>query len=71
LVRKPVELAARYQERDADSGVFADRLRWTTVGVNVYLRDHNLKVQSDYTFKREHERGSQNDLFQLQLQLDY
>jgi len=71
--------AARYQERDADGGAFADRLRWTTVGTNVYLHDHNLKVQGEYTFKREHDRPVKrehdrpvrNDLFQVQLQLDY
>lgn len=71
MVRFPVELAARYQERDANVGPFADRLRWTTVGFNVYFNDHNLKLQTDYTFKREHDHGVMNDLFQMQLQLDY
>lgn len=71
LVHDPVEFAARYQERDANRGVFADRLRWTTLGWNVYMHDHNLKVQTDYTFKRERDVRVRNDLFQMQLQLDY
>jgi len=71
LVRRPVELAVRYQERDADAGAFANRLQWTSVGLNFYIRDHNLKVQTDYTFKREQANESVNDLFQVQLQLDY
>jgi hypothetical protein len=71
MVTPKVELATRYQERDADQGAFAQRLRWTTTGFNVYLRDHNLKVQTEYTFKREVGPSIPNDLFQVQLQIDF
>ena len=67
-----IEIAGRYQELDVDNTVSDDGLRWTSIGLNKYIRDHNLKIQSDYTFKRE--QGSNeidNDVFQVQLQLDY
>jgi len=71
MVQPQVELAARYQERDADTGTFSNRLEWTTLGMNYYLRDHNLKIQGEYTIKREETGAIDNDLFQVQLQLDY
>ena len=62
----PWELAARYQELNLDG---QDRLQWTTLGLNYYFRQHNLKVQMDYTFRQ----GGvlDEDAFQIQLQLDY
>ena len=62
----PWELAARYQELNFDG---QDRLQWTSIGLNYYFRKHNLKVQTDYTFRQ----GGvlDEDLFQVQLQLDY
>ena len=71
LVHPRIELAARYQERDADTGAFSNRLEWTTLAMNYYLRDHNLKLQTEYTLKREETGSVDNDLFQMQLQLDY
>ena len=71
LVNPRIELCARYQERDADVGVFATRLDWTTVGMNYYLRDHNLKLQTEYSLKNEETGAVDNDLFQMQLQLDF
>jgi phosphate-selective porin len=65
------ELAARYQGIDPNKSVTGDRLRWTSVGFNIYLRQHGLKVQTDYTFKREQGSAVQNDAFQSQLQLDF
>ena len=38
---------------------------------NLYIRDDNLKIQTDYTFKREGGTELDNDVFQMQLQLDY
>jgi hypothetical protein len=61
----PWELAARYQELNLDG---QDHLQWTTLGLNYYFRQHNLKVQMDYTFR---EGGIFEDAFQIQLQLDY
>ena len=45
---------------------------WTTIGINYYIRGHNLKVQAEYTFRKE--EGTEidnNDLLQVQLQLDF
>jgi hypothetical protein len=62
----PWELAARYQELNFEG---QDRLKWTSIGLNYYFRKHHLKIQSDYTFR---EGGVfDEDLFQVQLQLDY
>lgn len=71
LLPRAVELAARYQELDRDRNAAGDRVRWTSLGVNKYLQGHNLKVQADYTFKREQLIAVNNDLFQVQLQLDF
>lgn len=60
-----LELAARYQDLDADS-VINERLHWTSLGMNFYIRQHNLKIQTDYTFK-----NNEGNLYQLQLQLDF
>ena len=67
----PIEVAARYQELDPDDSVTGDRLWWTSVGFNIYIREHHLKIQTDYTFKREQGINVENDLFQSQLQLDF
>lgn len=66
----PFEIALRYQELKPDIHESNNRLRWTTLGVNYYWRKHNLKVQSDYTIKREQGEDNHN-LFQIQLQLDF
>jgi Phosphate-selective porin len=71
LFHRWFELVARYQELDPDTNVSGNRLRWTSVGFNTYLRDHNLKIQTDYTFKSEQGNDVKNDLFQVQLQLDF
>ena len=62
-----VETAARYQTLDLDTN--PDTLRWTSLGFNFYIRDHNLKVQTDYTFR---DGGPlDDDVFEVQLQLDF
>ncbi len=68
-----IELAARYQGSDTLTpvGGIADRLKWTSIGFNVYIRDHNLKIQREYIFKSEEVASTNNDAFQMQLQLDY
>ncbi len=71
LVRPTVELAARYQQLDPSTATAGDRVRWTSVGVNIYLRQHNVKIQTDYTIKREQGTSIRNDLLQTQLQLDF
>ena len=71
LFHRWFELAARYQELDPDENVSNNKEQWTTVGFNTYIRGHNLKIHTDYTFKRETGNDIDNDLFQVQLQLDY
>ena len=71
-----VEFAVRYQELDP---LLGDTLQWTSVGFNFYLREHNLKIQTDYTFRSD-TVGTvlpgglglfDEDVFQVQLQLDF
>jgi hypothetical protein len=62
-----LEFAMRYQFLDSE--LLPDVLRWATVGFNWYIRDHNMKVQTDYTFRNGdplHE-----NVFSLQFQLDF
>jgi Phosphate-selective porin O and P len=67
-----VELAFRYQELDPDTNKDGNKLMWTTIGINYYWHSQKLKIAADYTFKSE-EEGSEitNNLFQIQLQLDF
>jgi hypothetical protein len=65
------ELVARYQEIDPDLDVINDKLQWTSVGFNTYLRGHNLKIQAEYTFKTEEGNEISNDVIQIQLQVDF
>ncbi len=67
----PIEIAARYQELDPDDTVGGDKQWWTTVGFNIYIREHHLKIQTDYTFKSEQGTNVENNLFQTQLQFDF
>ena len=71
LFHRSLELALRHQELDPDKSVSGNRSRWISVGLNIYLHEHNLKIQTDYTFKREQEIQIKNDVFQVQLQVDF
>jgi Phosphate-selective porin O and P len=71
LVGRGLELVGRYQQLDPNTNASEDGLRWTSVGFNYYLREHKLKIQTDYTFRREQGSSTQNDAFQTQLQLDF
>jgi phosphate-selective porin len=71
LIFPKIELAARYQEMDFDHNSETDKLMWTSIGLNYYLRGHNLKMQAEYIFKREQVEDPDNDLFQVQLQFDF
>jgi hypothetical protein len=68
-----LELAARYQVVEAiNASTFlsAERERRTSLGLNAYVHDHNLKVQTDFSF-RQLEDSADSKLFQIQLQLDF
>jgi len=71
LVGGIFEPAVQYQEMDPNQNASKDKLKWTTVGFNIYLRGHSMKIQADYIFKQEDGAKINNDLFQLQLQLDF
>lgn len=71
LVHRMIECAIRFQELDPDKHVAGNKSRWTSFGINIYLKGHNLKIQTEYTFKREQGVEIKNDTFQIQLQLDY
>jgi len=63
------ELAVRYQQLDAKSYSSTNE-KQPGVGMNFYIRDHNLKIQTDYLFRRFQHAKNQG-LYQLQLQLDF
>lgn len=65
-----IELAARHQQLNPEDAA-EERLRWTSIGLNIYIHGHNLKIQTDYTFKREQFTQIDNDTYQMQLQLDF
>jgi phosphate-selective porin len=67
----PIELAGRYQYIDSGNAFLnMDEVQALSIGMNFYIRSHNLKVQTDYThLYRDVERDS--DLYRLQLQLDF
>lgn len=71
LVHPRVELTTRFQQFEPNNAISGDRLRWTSLGANIYIREHNLKVQTDFTVRQEQENSVGNNLFQLQLQLDF
>ncbi|MFA9409587.1 MAG: porin [Candidatus Dadabacteria bacterium] len=66
-----VEFAVRYQELDPNTNVSGNKLTWTTVGINYYWHSQKLKIAADYTFKKEETNEFDNNVFQIQLQLDF
>ena len=71
LILPKLELALRYQELEPDKNVELNKLMWTSVGLNYYVKGHNLKVQAEYIFKSEEGEEIDNNLFQIQLQYDF
>ncbi len=71
LASPRVELTARFQQFDPSDSSDDDRLTWTSVGANFYIRDHSLKVQTDFTIRKEQGTEIENNFFQIQLQLDF
>jgi hypothetical protein len=67
------EIAARHQnlEDPINTLDFPDGVEWTSIGLNYYMHEHKLKVQMDYTWKNEAVGEIANDVFQMQLQLDF
>ncbi len=67
---QPIELAARYQDVDSEDVFSPGRRQAADVGMNFYIRGHNLKVQTTYTVF-DKEIGGTSHRYQLQLQLDF
>jgi len=65
------EVGLRHQHLDPDTDTSRDKKKWTTLGLNSYIRGHTLKVQVDYTFKDEEGQEIDNDTFMVQGQLDF
>jgi len=64
-----LEAAARYQDLDAES-YNPDREQRTSAGMNMYIHDHNLKIQTEYSWRHIQDTDD-SGLFQIQLQLDF
>jgi hypothetical protein len=74
------EFAVRYEHLDPTPIFADDPFDWTRVGFNFYIREHNLKVQTDYCFRSGNELNAalpgglgffDEDVFEVQLQLDF
>jgi phosphate-selective porin len=79
------EFCVRYEELDpfifaAGVPTIGETLQWTRVGFNFYIREHNLKVQTDYCFRSGNDLVAplpgglglfDEDVFEVQLQLDF
>ena len=68
----------RYETLDPIIGT--DRFDWFRVGFNFYIREHNLKIQTDYCFRSGNDITAplvgglgffDEDVFEVQLQLDF
>ena len=72
LVIPKLEIVVRYQEVDPSNIDLFDKLKWTSIGLNYYIHSQKLKIALDYTLKKE--EGAMeidNNIFQVQLQLDF
>jgi hypothetical protein len=65
------ELAGRFQIVDQDVNVPGNIRRWTSIGLNYYIWDHNFKVQTEYTFREGQSDDLRDNVVQCQLQLDF
>lgn len=63
-----LEMAVRYQEL---MPISRDKVQCSSIGLNIYIRKQNLKIQSDYTYKSKKHRHVNNHIFETQLQFDY
>lgn len=66
-----IEPVFRFQSLDANTELAGDRKSQYAVGMNIYFDKHHLKLQSDYAFNREESGETRNDVFQIQLQLEF
>lgn len=71
------EFVVRYEELDP---IVGDRLDWVRVGFNFYIREHNLKIQTDYNIRSHNTLAAplpgglgffDDNVFEVQVQLDF
>jgi len=71
------EFCVRYEELDP---IVGDRLDWVRIGMNFYIREHNLKIQTDYNIRSHNDLTAalpgglgfyDDNVFEVQLQLDF
>jgi hypothetical protein len=71
------EFCVRYEELDP---IIGERLEWVRIGFNFYIREHNLKIQTDYNIRSHNTLTAplvgglgffDDNVFEVQLQLDF
>lgn len=71
------EFVVRYEELDPFVG---EDLNWWRIGFNFYIREHNLKIQTDYNIRSHNTLAAplpgglgffDDNVFEVQLQLDF
>lgn len=72
VIPRHLEVAVKYEEYDADKDVTDnDDIKWTTIGLNFYIYDHDAKLMANYIFKDEESNSYNNDTFLAQVQLRF
>ena len=66
-----IEPNFRYQEFNKNNSISGKKINATSVGLNFYIRGHNLKAQMDYTLFGEETNALNNNVFEVQLQFDF
>lgn len=66
-----IEPNFRYQEFNKNNSISGEKINATSVGLNFYIRGHNLKAQMDYTIYGEETNELNNNVFEVQLQFDF
>ncbi len=69
FLSRKLQLVVRFEQFDPNRLVVNQRdIRWTTVGMNYYIRSDRVKLMADYVFRRERVVAAHNDAFVIQLQ---
>jgi hypothetical protein len=69
LVPARLELAAGYQSMDADN--YDDEWTRTSIGLNCYLHEHDIKLQTTYQMGKSLNGKEENDADELYIQAQY
>lgn len=69
-LNQKLQALAQYQAFDPDRSVRnSSDIRWTTLGLNYFIRGYNLRAQANYIFKRERVSSARNDAVIVSAQL--